>query len=596
MTATAYSKTDFADYSDADIREADKAQVPVAQFPMHYTMQPGGLIWEKPSDKEIPDLRKIAGPFEVLAMTRDNHGEAWGVLISWRDDDGKAHSLAVARSMLAGDGREVRAAMLSGGLYVSPATTDRNALNAFLMQVKIDRRARAVSRVGWCDGAFALPDRTIGEGTGDLVVYQGTASVEHDFRTGGTLEGWKRDVAALAAGNSRMVIALSAGFVGPLLSLVGQEGGGLHLRGASSIGKSTALEAAASIWGPPRSFVRQWRATSNGLEGIAELANDNLLCLDELAQLDPKDAGTVAYLLANGTGKSRAGQSGEARAARRWLTFFLSTGEVSLAEHARSDGRGRRSAAGQDIRILDVEADAGAGLGLFETLKGHRDGDQLARAIKANAATNYGHAGPAFVGALIGQEAQAADNIKRGMSALVEAMTPDNASGQVKRAAQRFALMAIAGELATDLGVLPWEGGEATRAARLVFGQWIEARGGAGNAEERAHLEHIAAFLTAHGASRFQVFDGDGHTVVPNRVGFIRKSATGTEYLIPSQAWRAEVCTGFNAGAVAATLAARGHLLPDSGGKMSQAVTIPRLGKARCYVIQDTIFAGGDNA
>src|SRR5690606_4640071 len=180
----------------------------------------------------------------------------------------------------------------------------------------------------------------------------------------------------------------------------GSEGGGLHMRGPSSIGKSTSLLAAASVWGAP-TFVRQWRATANGLEGVAEQANDCLLILDELAQLDPREAGSVAYLLANGTGKSRASQSGEARAAKRWLTFFLSSGEISLAEHARSDGRGRRSPAGQEVRILDIEADAGKGLGLFDTLHSHPNGDALARAIKDKAAQHYGIAGPEFVRRLV---------------------------------------------------------------------------------------------------------------------------------------------------------------------------------------------------
>jgi putative DNA primase/helicase len=158
------------------------------------------------------------------------------------------------------------------------------------------------------------------------VVYQGQGLAEHDYQEAGTLEGWKREVAAPAIGNSRLAIALCAGLVGPLLAWAGAEGGGLHLRGPSSIGKSTALEAAASIWGP-KSFVRQWRATANGLEGAAELANETLLVLDELAQLAPGEAGSVAYMLANGCGKSRAAQNGDARAAKRWQTFFCHQGK-----------------------------------------------------------------------------------------------------------------------------------------------------------------------------------------------------------------------------------------------------------------------------
>jgi putative DNA primase/helicase len=515
------------------------------------------------------------------------------VLLQWRDDDGELHQLAIARSMLAGDGREVRHALLHGGLYVSPFTKDRNALQTFLASVKIDRRARAVSLIGWQDGSFALPDRTIETGAGDLVVYQGTASLDHEFRAAGTLGGWQDKVARLGPGNSRLVIALCVGFVGPLLAATSSEGGGLHLRGQSSIGKSTALLAAASIWGPP-SFVRQWRATANGLEGVAEQSNDCLLILDELAQLDPSQAGSAAYLLANGSGKSRASQTGEARTAKRWLTFFLSSGEISLAEHARSDGRGKRSAAGQEVRILDVEADAGRGLGLFETLHGHADGDALARAIKDGAAEHYGIAGPEFVRRLLGNLDETAASIKIGIERFAASNLPAGATGQVFRACRRLGLIAMAGEIAIHLGILPWERGEAVAAAGIIFAGWIETRGGSGAAEDQTAIEQVAEFISTHGNSRFQPIDGSESTVVHNRAGFKRESALGAEYLIPAATWRNEVCRGLNPKFVAALLVAKGHLIPDSKGKSAQSVHAPGLGKARFYVINQSIFGGDD--
>ncbi|WP_164186520.1 DUF927 domain-containing protein, partial [Stenotrophomonas maltophilia] len=115
---------------------------------------------------------------------------------------------------------------------------------------------------------------------------------------------------------SRLVLAVSAMFAGPLLHFTGATGGGFHLVGGSSSGKSTALRVAASVVGPPE-YAREWRSTANGLEGVAVLHNDATLILDELAQIDPKQAGDAAYLLANGNGKSRANRAGEARAAAR---------------------------------------------------------------------------------------------------------------------------------------------------------------------------------------------------------------------------------------------------------------------------------------
>jgi len=46
------------------------------------------------------------------------------------------------------------------------------------------------------------------------------------------------------------------------------------------------------------------------------------LILDELSQIDPKEAGEAAYLFANGQGKTRATRHGTAKQSMRWSLFF----------------------------------------------------------------------------------------------------------------------------------------------------------------------------------------------------------------------------------------------------------------------------------
>ena len=96
------------------------------------------------------------------------------------------------------------------------------------------------------------------------------------------------------------MFAASQAFAGPLLDVVGEPSGGFHLRGNSSIGKTTALDLAVSVWGNPQKVRRTWRSTINAMEGLAMVSNDNVLTLDELGQVDAKDAGETAYMLANG--------------------------------------------------------------------------------------------------------------------------------------------------------------------------------------------------------------------------------------------------------------------------------------------------------
>ena len=117
------------------------------------------------------------------------------------------------------------------------------------------------------------------------------------------------------------------------------------------------------------------------------------------------------------------------------------------------------------------------GLGLFDSLGGFANGDTLARAIKGAAAEHYGIAGPEFIRRLISEREEQGRLIRQGIDRFAGDCLPANASGQVARACRRFGLIAMAGEIATGLGILPWEPGEATGAAKAIFASWLAGPG-----------------------------------------------------------------------------------------------------------------------
>lgn len=102
-------------------------------------------------------------------------------------------------------------------------------------------------------------------------------------------------------------------FAGQLLALLDDDGGGFHLLGSSSMGKSLSLKLAASVWGKPDSYTKTWRSTDNALEGTASEHNDSFLPLDEISECDPKVVGKAVYMLANGQGKGRSTTTGHNR-------------------------------------------------------------------------------------------------------------------------------------------------------------------------------------------------------------------------------------------------------------------------------------------
>jgi uncharacterized protein (DUF927 family) len=541
------------------------------------------------SDKiELTDTW-VCDPLYIQAKTRDATSNAWGRWLQWCDADKRPHSWAMPMALLEGDSAEFRRELAHQGLSIGSGRRVGELLDNYIKTAPVKDRVRCVQRLGWHGSVYIMPGETIGQ-SADAVVFQNASGADPALSAAGTVEQWRDGVAKLAAGNTRLTFALSVAFAAPLAELAGEDLGGFQFRGSSSTGKTTALKAAASVWGNPADYVRTWRATANGLEGIAALHNDDLLILDELSQIDGKEAGQCAYMLANGQGKSRATRTGGARQAARWRLLLLSAGEVSLASLMAADGR--RANAGQEIRLADIDADAGAGMGLFEQLHGHATPAALAQTVKDAAGLHYGAAGLAFLRSIVCDRASLPVTLADGIGQFIADAVPANTAGQATRIARRFALVAAAGELATRYGLTGWRDGDATQAALTCFTAWLAGFGGPGNREEHALLVQVRAFFEANGSSRFEQWDCDTAQRVINRVGFVKTVDDGThQYYVLSEAFRLEVAKGFAPAWAAKTLLAAGWLEGEGGGRTTQKPNLPGIGRNRCYVFTRRVWA-----
>jgi uncharacterized protein (DUF927 family) len=564
-------------------------------LPTGYAMLRGekdrpGLYYLEPDSDKPPHW--ICSPLHVLAMTRNDHGSEWGRLLEWHDAEDRVHRWAMPLEMTQGDGFELCRELVRNGLLIAPGGSARNRLIGYLVMAKPGRLVRCTDRVGWHGNAFALWDGVIGSNDGEGLHLQSERDESLGMSQAGTRSAWREQVAALAVGNSRLVFATSLAFAAPLARFA-NESGGFHLMGSSSVGKSTALYLAASVWGHPDSYPHKWRTTSNGLEGVCLGRNDLLLILDELAQVEPREAGENAYMIANGQGKVRATRNGLARSPGRWRTLFLSAGEIGLAEHMRQAGKQIR--AGQEIRLVEIAADAGRGIGLFDTLHGLAGGDVLSQRLAELTRQQHGTAGRAFLAALADSTTLASlpAILKQGRDSFLADDVPVGADGQVKRVAGRFALVGSAGELATHFGLTGWPPGEATAAAVRLFGEWLAARGGAGSSEVREGIAAVRAFLEAHGESRFTYWETaeQDKTKTINRAGFRRTDNGDTWFYVLPEAFRREVCRGFNAAHVAAAMAERGLLKTDRDRKTSKQ-RMPGMGNGPkpCYLVTPAIW------
>jgi putative DNA primase/helicase len=340
-----------------------------------------------------------------------------------------------------------------------------------------------------------MTDQVFGEALNERIIWRRDNPPNNLFRTRGTIESWQTEIGRRCVGNSRLILCVSAAFAGPLLEPTSEESGGFHLRGTTSLGKTIATQAAGSVWGGGgvKGFLVQWRSTGNGLEPIAEAHCDTLLPLDEIGQVSPWEAGEIVYMLCNGTGKNRARRDGGSRRTPQWRIFILSSGEISLAE--RMAEVGQRSRAGQEVRLADIKADAGKGMGILDELHGASSPKTLIEELRNASLQFYGTAGRLFVEELMRDLPNGLARVTALRQAFISTHLRSEAAEQVQRVCNRFALVAAAGQLATELGITAWPDGEAERSVARCFGDWIETRGGIGDAESDAGIRQVRAFI-----------------------------------------------------------------------------------------------------
>ena len=507
-----------------------------------------GLFFVKYNDDDPANITFkskafVCSPIEVIAKTRDTGSTTWGRLLQWRDDDSVMHTWSMPLALLQGDAREYRRELASQGLNITTNPKQRSYLDTYIQNYPIHKRALCMDKLGWHGEQYILPDRTIGGDGKQLIVYQSANSINSTLDQKGELDQWRDNLCKPLAEQSRFVFSIACAFAGQLLELLGSDGGGFHIIGSSSMGKSLSLKVASSVWGKPKSYTKTWRSTDNALEGTASEYNDSFLPLDEISECDPKIVGKVVYMLGNGTGKGRSTTTGHNRIAKTWRIIFLSTGEKTIKQQMIEAGQ--KTNAGIEVRMAHIDADAGKGLKTFDSLVLADTGAAQADKINELSRAYYGSAGIAWLEHITTDKAATTATAKQLVDDFMSQYS--DLAPQAHRVAKRFAIVATAGEMATQAGITGWQAGQATKAVMTCLDNWLNNYGRDGEHEQRQIIAHIKIFIEQHGSSRFQTCDPSRRSEceerIPNRVGY-RNPKTGDYYF--SQETFDSVCAPFS--------------------------------------------------
>ena len=520
--------------------------------------------------------RRLCAKLDVLASTCDEHSHNHGVLLKWKDNRNVTHQWAMPKALLAGETTDAVRPLYAGGLDIRAGRGTNQKIVEYIQSATPHDWLTCVNKTGWTHTVYVTAHKVYGADADNYILQSEsiTTSATNQTTTQGTLEDWQAHISRYAVGNDRLILAICAAFAGALKRFSDVSNVILHLHGNSTDGKTTAAKCAVSVLGSPEN-VQLWKATANGLETVATRYNDSLLVLDELRQASPKEVGDIVYMLGNGKGKVRATKQVTAREAVTWSVIGLSTGEITLSDYLKSEGK--EIYAGQELRLLNIPSNAGAGLGIFSQLHGFNNSADLANHLNNSVSQYYGVAGDAWLDHLTRDADTLSNHVPIAITSFVESL--GTISNQAKRAARAFGLLATAGELATSYGITTWEEGDATRACVALFGTWLDGFG-TGNREDDQIYKAAVDFIQRN-PNRFHLIfkpkSPDGKEIqgadyqlnqtqyLHNRVGFQKD---GVYYVLPAQIKELAPQSSYDSKAILKVLKARGFFVGDTSKQL----------------------------
>jgi putative DNA primase/helicase len=548
--------TPFADIDDDTTDGMD--------LPYGFTTDDTALWYQAESDDgKTPKKMRVCSPIGITYRVRDTQGH-YGLIAEFDGRDGKHVRCFVPDTLLHKKANEVAAHIADLGLEIETNNVARERLQCFLNK-QTASFAVYVQQSGWVknnggEDAYALPS---GEIIGADGIIMRPDRCMQGCQPAGTLKDWQDNVASYARNNDRLAFSISCGFAAPLMQQVNVPSGGFHWLGFSQSGKTTLLSAASSVIGMAHlgeGYVRSWRGTDNAMEAVAAAHNDSLLPLDEMSQAPPKDVAQMSYQFGNGGGKSRMKADGSMRHTYTWRTLILSTGEETPEDKIKQAGQ--EANAGVTVRLASIPAVAGK-LGVFDTIHEFASAKELADHLRSASRKYYGTALRAFITEYIGRkDAYNETIIERCNTFMQRHLKGKDAAGQAWSVCHRFALVAVAGELATEFGILPWDKGDATRAADTCFAAWSEERGHLGLEEEEKIITAFRTYIGAYQMSRFLDLDDRDARIVTEMVGYKRSEVGRTDfYILPEQ--MSKVLPGMNVKNAMKMMDAQGFLVRE---------------------------------
>jgi hypothetical protein len=372
------------------------------RVPAGWVVDRGGVWRLEDRDGSVAAVPVTSRPILATAIVQGDAGQS--VHLEWRQrgeagSRGGTWSSAVVRTSVVQDPRALVAAVADAGAPIG-AHSARAVARYVHEQLEASDLPVAVgqARCGWTPGRQAYlwgrvlltggdrvapgrPPSSWAPGHALLEADGEEATIAETLHAAGEWEAWRAAVTT-AIEAPPAAIALYAALGAPLLGiLAAADNPIIDLSGPTSIGKTTALWLAASVWGRPGDrggLIASWDLSPTKMERLCAFLCDMPVLIDDTKRLArPEQAEEAVYTLAQGVGRGRARPDGT-RLTARWTGSVVSTGEAEILAAGTAGGARARA-----IQITDLPLGALGEAGV----------DALRGALREH----YGHAGPRAV-------------------------------------------------------------------------------------------------------------------------------------------------------------------------------------------------------
>lgn len=435
-----------------------------------FRTEPTGRVWVSIPAKSGNYERPVCQGLEVCGSLVNTTGGEHKVRIRFKDPRGRTHYGNLSRGdLVARDAQTVLKELCDDGLQLGGRKVGAY-LTEYLYMAPLDflPRYTGSKNLGWVETdesgwVFVESDQTLSAAESNII-YTGGARRAPRLAKRGTLDDWKRELAAKCLYSSRLAFAVCVAFGAPCLQLLGVESGAFNIYGPSGKGKSSSSRMAATVYGKGDwrgGYIRSWKTSDTGFEQDCQGHNDLPLILEEAVECDKKLREGRAYAWANGTEKARGTiVNGEIdlREQHSWRSLGLSTAEMTVEAWIKEGNPRARIYAGQLTRLTDIYAcPISDDLGVFEQVPDGTTAKELADCIQENATRYYGTAGETWLQWLAANRQEATNRLRAFFNAFRARLSGIDSGSQYGRVLDRFALCAAAGALATELNLTGWD-------------------------------------------------------------------------------------------------------------------------------------------